>query len=62
VGVAPVRFLSSERWLVQRCDGQQVYRVQYFGNGDAFYAQVVPTNVSGLVTAAYVAAKDALAP
>lgn len=61
-GIAPVRFLSSERWLIQRCDGHQVYRVQYFGNGDSFYAQVVPTNLSGLATTAWVAIKQALAP
>lgn len=57
-----MRFLSSERWLIQRCDGHQVYRVQYFGNGDSFYAQVVPTNLSGLATAAWVAIKQSLAP
>ena len=62
-GVAPVRFLSSERWLIQRCDGHQVYRVQYFGNGLNFFdAQVVPTNLSGLATTAWVAIKQALAP
>jgi hypothetical protein len=54
------RFLASERWLVQRCDGVQLYRVQYFGNGDAFYAQVVPTNASGLAAKTWIGIRNFL--
>jgi hypothetical protein len=61
-GVAPLRFLSSERWLIQRCDNNQLYRIHYYGNGDAFYAQVVPTNLSGLISAAWVSVKEILRP
>jgi hypothetical protein len=56
------RFLSSERWLVQRCDGTQLYRVQYYGNGDAFYATVVPTNLSGLAAQTWLSIKHAVKP
>jgi hypothetical protein len=62
VAAPSTRFLSSERWVVQRCDGQQIYRVQYFGNGDHFYAQVAPTNVTGFVTMAYIRFKQLFAP
>ena len=57
---APRRFLASERWMIQRCDGAVTYRIQYFAQGDLFYAQVAPTDLKGLITMAYVAAKDAI--
>lgn len=56
----PRRFLASERWLIQRCDGAVTYRVQYFAQGDLFYAQVAPTDLKGLATMGYLAAKDAI--
>lgn len=58
--LAPRRFLASERWLIQRCDGSVTYRVQYFAQGDLFYAQVAPTDFKGLITMGYVAAKEAI--
>lgn len=56
------RFLSSERWVVERCDGIKVYRVQYFNQDDHFYAQVAPTNLASVVGQAYLRFKRLLAP
>ena len=55
------RFLSTERWVIDRCDGQQIYRIQYFGNDDHFWAQVAPTNVTSLITMGWVSFKKLFA-
>jgi len=40
--------IGSEYWQVNRCDKEQVYRINYFRtNDDFFFVKVVPTNLSG---------------
>jgi len=53
-----IRLLSSERWLVERCDGECIYRVNYISTGDAFHAQVIPTNISGALASLYINLKQ----